>query len=105
MDNDLYLYDPIIKEVSKEDFMDFINKYPRKLTKLYDGSKTPPLITYHDFEMSTKWLYSIVATTFDYDFPDEYCYQPENKRAYRIMANFEDIFKEIISFRNKNIKE
>jgi len=104
MDNDLYLYDPTIKKVSKEDFIGFINKYPRKLTQLYDGSITPPLITYHDFEMSTKWLYSIVAATFDYDFPDGIFYQPEVERIYRILKNAENIFVDMINFRDKNIE-
>jgi hypothetical protein len=88
-----YTIEPEMKQVSKAEFIDFINNYPRKLERDFYGVCEPPLITYNDFELANRWPYSIVAKTWVYeDEPGHYYYVPEEGREYIIMANYEECF-------------
>ena len=92
--NFFYTANPIKKKVSKQEFLNFIESYPRKLEKDYCGISEPPSITYNDFELANRWPYSIIASTFAYDDnPDDYFYEPEDKRDYFIVINYEELFK------------
>ena len=89
-----YTVEPIMKRVTKEEYIEFINKYPRPLTGDCCGIYEPPIITYNDFELANRWPYSIVARTWYYsDNPDDYpYYTPEEEREYYIMENYEEVF-------------
>lgn len=89
-----YTAKPITKNVTKEEFKEFIKNYPRKLEKDVCGISDPPAVSYNDFELANRWPYSIVASTFLYDEnPDDYFYEPEDKRTYRIVVNHEELFE------------
>lgn len=89
-----YTAEPITKNVTKEEFKEFIKNYPRKLEKDVCGISDPPAVSYNDFELANRWPYSIVASTFLYDDnPDDYFYEPEDKRTYRIVVNHEELFE------------
>ena len=89
-----YTAKPIREKVSKQEFLNFIENYPRKLEIDCCGISEPPSITYNDFELANRWPYSIVASTFAYsDNPDDYFYEPENKKDYFIIINYEELFK------------
>lgn len=89
-----YTAKPIRKKVSKQEFLNFIENYPRKLEVDCYGISDPPSITYNDFELANRWPYSIVASTFAYDDnPGDYFYEPEDKRDYFIIINYEELFK------------
>lgn len=88
-----FTIDPIFKPVNKEDFIEFIEKYPRKLKMDVYGVCDPPLITYNDFELANRWPYGIVAKTYAYDDnPDGYYYEAPEKRLYCILANYKKLF-------------
>lgn len=88
-----YSVEPITKEVSKQEFIDFLNNYPRPLARDCCGISEPPAISYNDFELADRWPYSVVANTWLYDDnPDEYYYTPEEDRSYYIMTNYEEVF-------------
>ena len=88
-----YKIEPRMKKVSYEEFLFFINNYPRKLVRDAFGAFEPPLLTYNDFELANRWPYSVVAQTFLYDDdPDDYYYCPAEHRTYLIMENFEECF-------------
>lgn len=88
-----YTTEPIIKRVTKNEFLEFIKNYPRHLIKDCNGVCDPPSITYNDFELANRWPYSIVASTFAYsDNPQDYWYEPEEERVYSIVANYEEVF-------------
>ena len=88
-----YTVKPITKEVTKQEFIDFINHYPRRLVRNVFGASEPPLVSYNDFELSNRWPHSIVAETLLYhNNPDEYYYKPEDERWYSIMVNYEEVF-------------
>ena len=88
-----YTTKPIYKKVSKEEYLNFIYNYPRDLEGDICGISDPPLITYNDFELANRWPYSVVAKTWDYnDTPGHYYYEPEEKRDYIIMSNYEEVF-------------
>ena len=79
-------------KVSKEDFVSFINNYHIKYNRelIYDvyAACMPPLITYNDFSFGS-WPNSVVAKTWVYDDnPNDYYYEPENKREYYINVLF-----------------
>lgn len=87
------------KEVSKEEFEDFIKKYPRTLTYDCFGAFEPPAISYNDFELANRWPYSIVASTFAYsDDPKDYDYTPLENRQYYIATNYEEAFNSKTGF-------
>jgi hypothetical protein len=48
------------KQVSKEEFQEFLAKYPRKLEHDCSGIPEPPVDTYNDFSLGV-WPESIVA--------------------------------------------
>ena len=82
-----YTAEPIREKVSKQEFLNFIENYPRKLEIDCCGISDPPSITYNDFELANRWPYSIIASTFAYDDnPSDYFYEPEEKRCYYIIA-------------------
>lgn len=84
---------PIHKKVTKEEFIKFIQNYPRKLKMDVWGACEPPLITYNDFELADRWPYSVVAKTHAWsNDPDHYYYAPEEEREYKIMENYEEVF-------------
>lgn len=99
MDNEMkpqeffYTCDPIMKKVTKQEFIDFINAYPRKLERDIFGAFEPPAVSYNDFELANRWPYSIVASTMLYsNDPNDYYYEPEEKRIYTIMINYQEVF-------------
>ena len=88
-----YSIKPIKKKVTKEEFDEFLNKYPRRLTYDVCGISEPPAISYNDFKLADRWPYSIVANTYAYDDdPNGYFYEPEEKRDYYIVENYEEVF-------------
>lgn len=88
-----YTTEPEMKKVSKSEFEDFINNYPRKLEIDYYRVFDPPLVTYNDFELANRWPHSVVARTYAYhDKPGEYFYVPEEYRRYFIMVNYTECF-------------
>ena len=89
-----YTAEPITKKVTKEEFMEFIKNYPRKLKRDVCGISDPPAVSYNDFELANRWPDSIVASTFLYDDnPDDYFYEPKAKRTYRVVINHEELFE------------
>lgn len=89
-----YATEPITKNVTKEEFEEFIRNYPRKLERDVCGICDPPAVSYNDFELANRWPYSVVASTFLYDDnPKGYFYEPEDKRTYRIVVNHEELFE------------
>lgn len=92
--NDFYTVEPIRKSVTEEEFVEFINKYPRKLEKDVCGICDPPSISYNDFELANRWPYSVVANTSAYsDDPNDYFYCPKDERKYVIVTNYEELFE------------
>ena len=88
-----YTAEPIYKKVSKQEYIDFIKKYPRLLERDVFGACDPPYVTYNDFELANRWPYSIVADTYLYDDePNKYYYEPEESRTYRILINYKECF-------------
>ena len=88
-----YSISPIKKKVTKEEFNEFLNKYPRRLACDVCGISEPPAISYNDFKLADRWPYSIVANTWAYDDdPNGYFYEPEEKRDYYIVENYEEVF-------------
>ena len=88
-----YTVKPVTKIVTEEQFFEFVNHYPRKLSVDVTGISEPPLVTYNDFELANRWPYSIVAQYYYYsDDPDDYLYAPEEERYYMIMENYEEVF-------------
>ena len=87
-----YTAKPITKNVTKEEFMEFIKNYPRKLERDVCGISDPPAVSYNDFELANRWPYSIVASTFLYDDnPESDVYEPEDKRVYSVVVNHDEI--------------
>ena len=88
-----YTAKPIKKNVTKQEFIDFINNYPRQLERDVFGACDPPAISYNDFELANRWPYSIVASTHYYsDDPTDYYYEPEDNRDYIIVENYKELF-------------
>ena len=88
-----YGVEPKFIRVSKEEFMSFLNNYPRKLERDVYGACDPPSVTYNDFELADRWWYSVVASTLLYDdTPGSYWYEPEEDRVYKVMVNYEEVF-------------
>ena len=82
------------KDVTKQEFDEFIASYPRYLERDVCGICEPPAVTYNDWEIGW-WSRSVVANTLLYDDnPNSFYYEPENKRFYRIVTNYEDLRKE-----------
>ena len=82
------------KDVTKQEFDEFIASYPRHLERDVCGIYEPPVVSYNDLEIGW-WSRSIVASTMLYsDDPKNSYYEPEDKRVYRIVTNYEDLRKE-----------
>ena len=97
---EFYAVELEMKDVSKEEFMEFIDNYPRKLTPDVFGAYEPPLITYNDFELANRWPYSIVAKTLAYDDrPGDYYYTAPERRHYYIAVNYEEAFNSKTGFK------
>ena len=87
---------PIFKSVTKNEFDEFLESYPRHLSCDVFGACDPPLLSYNDFELADKWPGSVVASTYCYDdTPGGYFYKPEDERSYSIMINHEDVYNDI----------
>lgn len=69
---------PIKKEVTREEFNEFLKNYPRSLEVDVCGIYEPPCISYNDFELADRWPYSVVAKTWAY--------------SYIIMVNYKEVF-------------
>ena len=88
-----YTAEPDDKSVTRKEFEKFLKEYPRKLERDVFGAFEPPLVTYNDFELANRWPFSTVASTFLYtDDQNDPWYEPEDKRAYRIVTNHEELF-------------
>lgn len=59
------------KEVTKEEFQDFVRNYPNKLEWNVSGACDPPLGSYNDFTLGN-WSESVVAKVFLMDGSDYY---------------------------------
>lgn len=82
------------KNVTKEEFDEFIASYPRQLERDVCGICVPPAVTYNDWEIGW-WSRSVVANTMLYsDNPKDLYYESEDKRFYQIVTNYEDLRKE-----------
>lgn len=91
--NYYYKVKPIMKEVSKKKFVNYINNYPRKLEIDILRDCDPPYVSFNDFELADIWDHSVVASTFLYDDNPEGCdYEPEKDRIYNIMINYKKVF-------------
>lgn len=94
MKNKFYTVEPNNIQVTKEEFYEFIQNYPRKLVRDVTGICDPPYVSYNDFELANRWPCSVVAATYLYDNePDGYYYEPEEQRIYRIMKNYQEVFE------------
>ena len=71
------------KEVSKEEFDKFIQEYPNKLERDVTGICEPPLATYNDFTIASKWPESVVAKV---DLYDGSKYHGGKTEVYRILS-------------------
>ncbi len=86
-----YTVKPKKKSVTKQEFEEFITKYPRDLQCDVTGICDPPAISYNDFELANRWPFSIVANTWAYsDNPNDYYYSANP--TYYIMENYEAVF-------------
>ena len=82
------------KNVTKQEFDEFIASYPRHLERDVCGICEPPAVSYNDWEIGW-WSRSIVASTMLYsDDPKNWYYESEDKRVYQIVTNYEDLHKE-----------
>lgn len=78
------------KDVTKQEFDEFIASYPRHLERDVCGI----YVSYNDWEIGW-WSRSVVANAMLYsDDPKNSYYEPEDKRVYRIVTNYEDLRKE-----------
>ena len=101
-----YSIKPIKKKVTKEEFNEFLDNYPRKLKCDVCGISEPPLVTYNDFELADRWPYSVIASTCVYsDDPNDYFYEPEEKRDYYIVENYEEVFNSRTGINTSEYKE
>ena len=89
---DFYTVEPVEKKVTKEEFEEFVNNYPRKLERDWCGISQPPLISYNDFELANRWPYSTVAYTWDYTYTPGGISYTEEEKEYYIVANYEEVF-------------
>ena len=92
-ENKFYTAKRNIVKVSEQEFIDFINNYPRHLDRDVYAVCEPPSITYNDFELANRWPYSIVASTHMFsDDPNDYYYYPPEEREFRILKNYQECF-------------
>lgn len=87
---------PKMKKVSKEEFIEFLNKYPRKLEKHTSLIQDPHLVSFNDFSLGM-YPETVVA-----------CYYLEDNTDYKIRENAEEFIKKVkreIEEREKTLKE
>ena len=88
----------IYENVSKKQFQEFIDNYPRKLTVHTVNFCSPPLVTYIDFEIGEA-LDGIVAKEYlGTDEKDDLWYMPRNQR-YCILKNYNEVFQNAKEFK------
>lgn len=88
-----YTAKPIFKQVSAEEFVNYVNTYPRKLRVDAFAACTPPFVSYNDFELANRWPHSIVASYSKYSSKEgDYLYGTEEDCNYSIMINYEEVF-------------
>lgn len=70
--------------VTREEYQEFIENYPRELVKHVCAIVEPPLITFNDFTLGD-WPDSVVSRTWAYsDIKGDRYYEPMEKRRYYI---------------------
>ncbi len=67
--------------VSKEEFYEFVSKYPRKLTEEYFMG----IYSYNDLKLANVWPWSIVAKIYE-------GYGADDPDDYEIVINYEEVF-------------
>ena len=88
-----YTVEPIEKVVSEDEYIEYVNNYPRKLVRNVTGISDPPAVSYNDFELADRWPYSAVAYGHLWsDDPEHYFYCPKGNREYTIIENIEEVF-------------
>lgn len=93
------------KQVTKQEFDEFIASYPRHLERDVCGIYEPPIVSYNDLEIGW-WSRSVVANTMLYsDDPKNSYYESEDKRVYQIVTNYEDLRKESQMLLRKHKRE
>ena len=93
MENKFYTAEPKFKRVTKEEFIKFLESYPRRLERDVCGICDPPVVSYNDWELANKRPYSIIASTMLYsEDPNDYWYEPPEERIYGILENYEEVF-------------
>lgn len=80
-----YTAEPVMKDVTKEEFDAFLEAYPRKL--FFDAYAVcePPFCSYNDFQLANRWPYSVVA-----EYSAAWRDDPAGK--WRVMVNYEEVF-------------
>ena len=77
---------PEFKEVTKEEFEEFLKNYPRELTPHGIYFCTPPVLEYEDFALG-KWPFFTVAMCCNED------YYGVHTEWYKICTNYEKLYK------------
>lgn len=97
------MIDEIKKQVTEQEFYEFIRNYPRPLERDVCGAFEPPLITYNDIALG-RWPDGTVADTYRYDDDlDGYYYTPHEERVYTIVVNHEELYKEKMRCKNNGV--
>ena len=78
-----YTAKPIIKEVSKEEFEEFIKNYPRQLER-FCSHMNDEIVCYYDKELAPYWLYNKVAKEW-YSLYEPYT-------TYTIVVNYDELY-------------
>lgn len=96
--------EPIYREVSKEEFEDFIKNYPVDLEIEKNTSYIPAQIGYYDRDLENI-TYHLVAETYDYDG----ILIDNDKKIYRILDNLDDLYisleEELDKLEDEKIRE
>ena len=88
-----YTVAPVWIKVSKAEFEEFIQTYPRPLSRGVSMICEPPEVSYYDPQLADLVSFSTVAYTYWYENNLESVYYvPQSKRVYNIMENYEECF-------------
>ena len=88
-----YTVAPIWKSVSKSEFEEYLQKYPRPLVRNVYMAVEPPSVSYNDFQLADLFPFCAVASTSIYETnPDSFYFVPEQERVYKVVTNFEECF-------------
>lgn len=87
------------KQVSKEEFEEFISSYPNELTKNINGIFEPPLITYNDF---SNGIFPDSAVAWIHFFEN---YPKDGKEPYRFKENEYFINEVKMTITNERLQE